>query len=250
MRIRFLKKEYSLLAVLVVSAALILGGTFAWFSTTDRVENVFHLLFDTHEPDADIKEPGWQEPEELLPGGTIEKDPYVVNTGDTPVVVRVKVMERWTDPETGNMVFNPLYVQYTKTTGSDDLEASEFMDLDDLWYDNTGAWLPGRVYLREGYGEDLGYFYYDQVLQVGDRTPRLFTGVRVLTLGEIAALITNRGWDGGIPQDQIAGSDLDILLYLEFLPYETEEDRQTVTELWGDDIPQTEWNTQAGGTES
>ncbi len=73
----------------VTSVALILTGTFAWFSTTDAVKNIFGLdNFDVHiNEDFDPNVPN------IVPGADITKDVTVANGGNVDVVVRVKLNE-------------------------------------------------------------------------------------------------------------------------------------------------------------
>lgn len=73
----------------VAAAALLVVGTFAWFSTTDRVENEFGL-----DPfDVIITEDFDTQDVPLTPGTDITKDVTVTNQGDMDVLVRVKLEE-------------------------------------------------------------------------------------------------------------------------------------------------------------
>ncbi len=73
------------LAVVMVAA-----GTFAWFTTTDKVENVFGMdNFDVTITEAFDKD----NPIPLVPGTDVTKEVGVTNSGNVPVIVRVKLEE-------------------------------------------------------------------------------------------------------------------------------------------------------------
>ena len=73
------------LAVVMVAA-----GTFAWFTTTDKVENVFGMdNFDVTITEAFDKD----DPIPLVPGTDVTKEVGVTNSGNVPVIVRVKLEE-------------------------------------------------------------------------------------------------------------------------------------------------------------
>lgn len=82
------KKTVAIGAVLL-SAVLIVVGTFAWFTTTDKVENVFQMdAFDVV-----ITEAFDNTDVPLMPGADITKEVGVSNNGNVDVVVRVKLEE-------------------------------------------------------------------------------------------------------------------------------------------------------------
>ena len=99
------------------------GGTFAWFSTTDQVENVFDM------DDFDVSITEAFDPETPMnPGSTITKQVGVTNYGDVPVYVRVKfeeklVLKNWAFKENTD---NRLLV-YGKKTPTDAEEAEAFL---------------------------------------------------------------------------------------------------------------------------
>lgn len=79
----------SLLALLVVG---LVGGTFAWFTDQADFKNEFKT--------GDFSDEIWEEfvPEDnWTPGATVDKKVFVKNTGDVPIVARVKFSEEWTN---------------------------------------------------------------------------------------------------------------------------------------------------------
>ena len=83
-------------ALVVVAVA---GGTLAYF--TDDANKVND--FTVGNVDIDIVEPNWEDAVEankndnMYPGQEIKKDPTVVNTGNNPVFVRVKLTNELSD---------------------------------------------------------------------------------------------------------------------------------------------------------
>lgn len=88
---RKLSKKTQAAVALGAAAVVAVGGTFAWFSTTDQVENVFDM------DDFDVSITEAFDPETPMnPGSTITKQVGVTNYGDVPVYVRVKFEESLT----------------------------------------------------------------------------------------------------------------------------------------------------------
>lgn len=82
------KKKIAIGAV-ALSAVLIAVGTFAWFSTTDKVPNIF----DMDNFDVVITEAFDPSDVPLVPGADITKEVSVSNNGNMDVLVRVKLEE-------------------------------------------------------------------------------------------------------------------------------------------------------------
>lgn len=83
------KKRIAISAA-ALAGCLVIGGTFAWFSTTDKVAN----KFDMDAFDVAITEDFDQNPDvPLVPGANITKNVTVTNSGNMDVVVRVKLEE-------------------------------------------------------------------------------------------------------------------------------------------------------------
>lgn len=82
------KKKIAIGAV-ALSAVLVAAGTFAWFTTTDKVENIF----DMDNFDVVITEDFDPSDVPLVPGTDITKEVGVSNNGNVDVLVRVKLEE-------------------------------------------------------------------------------------------------------------------------------------------------------------
>ena len=121
---RKLSKKTQAAVALGAAAVVAVGGTFAWFSTTDQVENVFDM------DDFDVSITEAFDPETPMnPGSTITKQVGVTNYGDVPVYVRVKfeeklVLKNWALNEEDDKRL--LYYADTKTpSGKEDLFAKD-----------------------------------------------------------------------------------------------------------------------------
>lgn len=82
------KKKIALGAT-ALAAVLVAAGTFAWFTTTDKVENIF----DMDNFDVVITEDFDPSDVPLVPGTDITKEVGVSNNGNVDVLVRVKLEE-------------------------------------------------------------------------------------------------------------------------------------------------------------
>jgi len=97
------RKKIVVIAVVVCLVAILSMGTLAWFIDTDSSQNDFFVTNSENGADAifsiDVKEnvEGSQVPVDgfefnnILPGQTIAKNPYVINTGSYSQYVRVTV---------------------------------------------------------------------------------------------------------------------------------------------------------------
>ena len=152
------RKILALALTLCMAAILIVGGTLAYFTDTDRKDNVFTV----GNVDITLTEPNWdangsEDAPEAYPGEALAKDPTVTNTGKNPCFVRIKV-EGWEVLGANNKITY-------RTDYKDDV-------LGDNWVLHTD-----------------GYFYYNEVLAVGDETDALFDQIVIPTS------VTN-GFDG------------------------------------------------------
>ncbi len=82
------KKKIALGAA-ALAVVMVAAGTFAWFTTTDKVENIFGM--DNF--DVTITEDFDKPDVPLVPGTDVTKQVGVTNSGNVPVVVRVKLEE-------------------------------------------------------------------------------------------------------------------------------------------------------------
>ncbi len=86
------KKTFVIFLSIAVISSLAIGATIAYFTATDDATNTFTV----GNVKIDLKEPTWDsqgklDAPEAYPGEPLAKDPYVINTGANPCVVRIKV---------------------------------------------------------------------------------------------------------------------------------------------------------------
>lgn len=85
-------KKRNIAALAGVAAVLTIGGSLAYFNQTMQVENNFDTAKFGSTMVEDFKP---SEGKDWQPGVEVNKDVVVTNTGDVPVVVRVKMDEKW-----------------------------------------------------------------------------------------------------------------------------------------------------------
>lgn len=153
-----LKKQKKLIGLLGLMLVLVLGGTFAYFNQTLTAENPF----DTGKYDSVLTEdfnPG--DGENWEPGAQVDKEVAVENTGDYPIVVRVKFEDTWADKELGDIFFTSAIgrdgTTYQKDE-SDGLTTGDTSVVQLLFNGTDGAakdWT---------YNSTDGYWYYNKVI--------------------------------------------------------------------------------------
>lgn len=165
------KRKIILLAALLVMVAILgVGGTLAYFTAEDSATNEFtvgNVKIDLIEPKWD--EIGKHEAEDAYPGEALAKNPQVVNTGNNPCFVRIKVEG---------------LEQFVETYGEDAKIGLRYIDAEGVYHEgiNTADW---ELY--------KGYYYYKKVLATvataGDvwnkglvaKTPELFSQIVIPT---------------------------------------------------------------------
>ena len=83
-------KKKKLLLFMAISIFTVLGGTLAYFTTEDTIEN----LFSAAKYGTQIVE-SFQSPDNWTPGTTTQKEITVKNTGSVNMAVRASYEERW-----------------------------------------------------------------------------------------------------------------------------------------------------------
>lgn len=139
------------IAILGLAAMLLIGGSFAYFTSTLKTDN--KLTTDKFGAET-IEEfnPGG----ELIPGAVIKKSVGVTNTGDYSLVARIKYDETWT--RKGEDV-----AYQTNTSTSEN--GGNYTVVDKKL--NLADWT---------YGGD-GYYYYLQKLESGANSPEFLSSV-------------------------------------------------------------------------
>lgn len=83
-------KKRKLLLTLGISIFTVIGGTFAYFTTTSSIPNMFKSgLYQETIHEEFVSPTNW------TPGTTTEKQVTVTNTGDVDMAVRASIEEKW-----------------------------------------------------------------------------------------------------------------------------------------------------------
>jgi len=134
------KNKTPLVALVVLVLVGVVGGTIAYFTSTETFEN----LFGTGKYSTTIKET-FENPENWLPGTTTPKTVEVTNNGNVPVVVRAKINDEtkgWYDGDTKLSLEENVTINETVDSG---------------WTKHTD-----------------GYYYYNKILASGAKTTKSF----------------------------------------------------------------------------
>ena len=146
------------LVIIVMALALVIGGTFAWFTATAEKENVFtagtvmiNLVEDFTQYDVTLK------PENVNPGDCFKKEFTITNTGSKYFLLRMKLEEAW-GFVLGDDLVNPVVWEDIL----DDVDP-ELVIKDGIITQLVGAgWIyDPAVGVDDGYS--TGYWYYDNV---------------------------------------------------------------------------------------
>lgn len=84
------KKKKGLLVLLGVSVVVVIGGTLAYFTTSDSITNSFETALYQHK----IVE-NFESPDNWTPGTTTLKTISVTNDGSIPMALRASYTEKW-----------------------------------------------------------------------------------------------------------------------------------------------------------
>ena len=142
------KKKKSLIFIaLLFSVFLIIGGTIAYYTTSDTFNNEFNA--GTYKM---VVQEQFNSPSNWMPGDTTPKTIKAINKGSTPAAVRVKFTPSWTDKNG-----DPL-----ELVDDEDNEVA-LINLANGW---EGSWI---------YSD--GYYYYNGALNTNEIAPSLINSV-------------------------------------------------------------------------
>lgn len=176
----FKKNKKALIALVSVAAAGAIAGTWAFFTQTTTVNNVFQ----TGDYKTTITE-HFTPPTNWVPGVTVAKDVKVTNTGTVDVVVRASMTDLWKrykdiiDPSNGTVLSPAGTVLNNTFTADDGTTQQAAQKVFGSAY--AGTW-DGATSISNYAGKWLyipssNYFYYIGVVKAGAQTSSLITGV-------------------------------------------------------------------------
>lgn len=203
----------SLVALLVVG---IVGGTFAVFNQTLTAENKFTVgAYGTQ-----IEEK-FTPPEDWTPGTTTDKEVWVKNTGDIPVVVRVGYAETWVDADKKD-----LSLTFTDDSGKEQEAAIK------NWTDPSD-WVKGTD----------GFYYYIGIVNGGEQTKPLLDSVTFNPAANVAAAevtsmqeqMADGTWKTVTKTTKKNAYGYDNATYtLKFTGSTVQADAEAIAAVWGD----------------
>ena len=144
------KNKLPVIALVLVAVLGVVGGTFAYFTTTDTFENVFRT-----KPFKTVVTETFDSPENWTPGTTTNKTVTAQNAGDVDVAVRVSYTEKWTDVDGNALALEKDGVRAAVVNFSDDLASK--------WTAKTE--------------NAVNYYYYNTKLTKGQSTTSLIKSV-------------------------------------------------------------------------
>lgn len=150
----------------------LIGGTLAWFTSTDSVTNKFAT---GTAPDKDDNGTGdgveiwedFEEPTDVVPGDETTKKVQVQNTASYDTFIRVKITKKWTDAEG-----NELSADKLAKLNNDMI----VLNFGENLGETDGKWLDGKDV--EG---AHGYYYYMGKVAPGKFTNKLLESVTLST---------------------------------------------------------------------
>lgn len=89
-----MKNKKPLIALLVLLLVGVVGGTFAYFTSTETFDNIFKISNGGYSVTIDEE---FVAPDPWLPGQEVSKDVYVTNNGTVDIVARAKYTETWSN---------------------------------------------------------------------------------------------------------------------------------------------------------
>lgn len=201
-----MKKNVKILAAAGVAAVALVGGTFAYYTSTLTLDNPL----DTGKDGSVLVEEFTPPTDDWKPGQSWNKDVYAENPGDYPVLVRIKMDETWS-PKADNEAAGRTVGTAYKSMSSKDYD--QFMATEDHGqYDAaTHAFTANQLKDTDGkvegddtvvyknmenvdpnkwvYGND-GYWYWNGVLDEDGKTEKLLDSLVLATNIDLGHYIT------------------------------------------------------------
>lgn len=95
-----MKNKKPLIALIALLLIGVVGVTFAYFTNSKTFSNIFQISDGGY---ATLIEESFEAPDNWLPGQEVQKEVYVTNTGNIPIVARVKYTETWSGDLDGKL---------------------------------------------------------------------------------------------------------------------------------------------------
>ena len=92
------KKVKAMIVAAALATILLIGGISAYFTDADTATNTFTV----GKVSIDLEEPNWEEPENIVPGQEMDKDPQITNDGLNGAYVFMEVVMPYANIVTAN----------------------------------------------------------------------------------------------------------------------------------------------------
>lgn len=92
------KKVKAMIVAAALATCLLIGGISAYFTDADTATNTFTV----GKVSIDLEEPNWEEPENIVPGEEMDKDPQIENDGLNGAYVFMEVIMPYANITTAN----------------------------------------------------------------------------------------------------------------------------------------------------
>lgn len=167
-------KKRNLIALGGMAAVFVAGGSLAYFNQTMQAENNFDTAKYGTTLVEDFKP---SEGDDWQPGVTVNKAVVVNNTGDVPVVVRVKFDETWARGEEIKKI-SSADKKAGETAGNNKLESVYQADVKDGLITDDDSVVAKKLNLDNWvYNADDGYYYFKTPIQPGTNTGAILENV-------------------------------------------------------------------------
>lgn len=153
------RKKVSLIVAAGVLVTSLVGGSLAWFTSSDEVINNFTTGSIEHNivEDFDSEETGAAK--DFLPGDEVNKDVWIKNTGKSDALLRVKIQPEWKNNVENKLENDMIELVFSSSV---DLDPSNGID-------EKATWVKGN--------DD--YLYYVKVFEKGTQTELLLDAVKL-----------------------------------------------------------------------
>ena len=192
-----MRKNRKIAGAAGLAAIMLVGGTFAYFNQTMKVENPF----DTGKYDTTVTEDFKpKDGENWEPGAEVNKDVTVKNTGDYDVLVRVKFDEKWVNKDTDQTV--------KENTGMDDTTSQD--NAADGLVEKDGSVVAKTLNKDHwAYNKTDGYWYYKSNLAAGTDTGTFLDAVKLLEDADMGNYIVTNYYTTAAdkPAEDVIGDD-------------------------------------------
>lgn len=180
------KINKKVLAGVGLGAMALVGGTFAYYNQTVSLENPL----STGKYDNELIEEFTPPTEDLKPGATIDKVVGAKNTGDYPVMVRIRMDESWKRSVDGKIediishrseLGDAFEVNMTNST-SEYITKQQRNDTDGETAGDGSVVRKNMADLSDWtFNQEDGYWYYNKILNKGESTSDLLKSITLAT---------------------------------------------------------------------